>query len=289
MSTIVFLHAHPDDEASQTAGAMARAAAEGHRVVTVFATGGEHGELPAQGLPEGEALVDWRRREAHASAAVLGVQRVAWLGYVDSGMSGWEQNSAPRAFHGADLDEAAGRLAAVLDEEHADVLVGYDWHGGYGHPDHVKAHRVAHRAAEVAASRPRLLESTFNRDLMRRLYTAFLGGQADGVPGPADDEDAGTGAAGTAGGGDSWDPDAPQDDGNPLGTPEAEIHWQVDVRDYLAQRRAALEAHRSQATDIQAFLAMPAQAFEAVFGLEHYREPGREPGMRLGWPFGAAP
>src|SRR6478672_11988721 len=88
VSTIVFVHAHPDDESSQTSGSMARAASEGHRVVVVYATGGEHGELPAQGLPDGETLVDWRRREADASAAVLGVQRVAWLGFADSGMSG---------------------------------------------------------------------------------------------------------------------------------------------------------------------------------------------------------
>ena len=77
MSTIVFLHAHPDDEASQTAGAMARAVAEGNRVVTVFATNGDHGELPSGGLPEGETLVHWRRREAQASADALGVQRIA--------------------------------------------------------------------------------------------------------------------------------------------------------------------------------------------------------------------
>ena len=67
------------------------------------------------------------------------MQRVAWLGYRDSGMTGWEQNTHDGAFHSADLDEAAGRLAAILDEEHADILVGYDWHGGYGHPDHVRS------------------------------------------------------------------------------------------------------------------------------------------------------
>ena len=110
VSTIVFLHAHPDDEASQTAGAMARAVAEGHRVVTVFATNGDHGELPAAGLPDGETLVHWRRREAQASADALGVQRIAWLGYADSGMTGWEQNTHANAFHGADVDEAARRL-----------------------------------------------------------------------------------------------------------------------------------------------------------------------------------
>lgn len=267
-STIVFVHAHPDDEASQTAGAMARAVAEGHRVVTVFATNGDHGELPAAGLAEGETLGDWRRREALASAAVLGVQRVAWLGYRDSGMRGWTQNLDDGAFHGADVEEAAARVAAILDEEDADVLVGYDWHGGYGHPDHVKVHAVVHRAAELAARRPRLLESTMNRDLIRGFYEAALA---------AGDGDRG------------FNPDGPMDVGNPLGTPEAEITWQVDVRDYLAQRRAALEAHRSQATDIEGMLSMPEEFFAAFFGSEHYIEPGLDdaarPSMRLGWPF----
>ena len=265
MPTIVFLHAHPDDEASQTSGSMARAVAEGSRVVTVFATNGDHGELPASGLPEGETLVDWRRREALASAAALGVQRVAWLGYADSGMRGWDQNGADGSFHGADVDEAARRLADILDEEDADVLVGYDWHGGYGHPDHVKVNPVVHRAAELARRRPRLLESTMNRDAIRRTYQAAVeAGMAD----------------------QAYDPDQPMDDGNPLGTPEAEITWQVDVSGYLAQRRAALEAHRSQASDIEMMLGMPEEVFAQTFGTEHYIEPGAEPGMRPGWPFG---
>ncbi len=265
VSTIVFLHAHPDDEASQTAGSMARAVEEGHRVVTVFATNGDHGELPAGGLPEGETLVDWRRREALASAAALGVQRVAWLGYADSGMRGWEQNGADGSFHQADVDEAASRRAAVLDEEEADILVGYDNHGGYGHPDHVKVHAVVHRAAELAQRRPRLLESTMNRDAARRMYQAA-------VEAGLEDQ--------------AFDPDSPMDDGNPLGTPEAEITWQVDVSAYLDQRRAALEAHRSQATDIEGMLGMPDDVFAVFFGTEHYIEPGAEPGMRQGWPFG---
>jgi LmbE family N-acetylglucosaminyl deacetylase len=264
VTTIVFLHAHPDDEASQTAGTMARAAAEGHRVVTVFATDGAHGELPASGLAEGETLVDRRRVEAQASADALGVQRVAWLGYRDSGMTGWPQNSLPGAFHTADLHEAAARLVAVLDEEEASVLVGYDWHGGYGHPDHVKVHAVAHRAAALARATPRLLESTMNRDRIRAFYQrAVAAGMADRA----------------------FDPDRPMDDGNPLGTPEREIHWQVDVSGFLRERRASLEAHRSQATDIEGMLAMPPDVFAAMFSTDHYLEPGREPGMRVGWPF----
>ena len=122
MATVVFLHAHPDDEASQTSGSMARASAQGHRVVVVYGTNGDHGEVP-QDLAEGDTVVAYRRREAEASAQVTGTARVAWLGYADSGMSGWEQNSAADAFASADLDEAAGRLASILDEEDADVLV----------------------------------------------------------------------------------------------------------------------------------------------------------------------
>lgn len=265
VATIVFVHAHPDDEASQTSGSMVRASTEGHRVVVVFATGGEHGEAPGD-LAEGESVVDRRRREAEASATVLGLARVVWLGYADSGMSGWEQNSHDGAFAAADVDEAASRLAGILDDEQADVLVGYDWHGGYGHPDHVQVHRLVHRAAALASKRPRLLESTMNRDAVRLMF------QAAQTAGAAETD---------------WDPDGPMDDGNPLGTPEADIHWQVDVTDFLPQRRAALEAHRSQATDIEGFLSMPTEVFTAFFGAEHYIEPGREPGMVKGWPFGS--
>jgi LmbE family N-acetylglucosaminyl deacetylase len=264
MTTIVFCHAHPDDEASQTSGAMARASDEGNRVVVVFCTGGELGEVAGDAV-DGETVADYRRREAEASARVLGLARIAWLGYSDSGMSGWEQNDAENSFHSADLDEAARRLADVLDEEDADVLVGYDWHGGYGHPDHVKVNHVVHRAAELAARRPRLLESTMNRTAMKRQMDEARAGGMDL----------------------EWDPDDPMDDGNPLGTPEDEITWQVDVSAYLDQKRGALEAHRSQASDIDQFMAMPADVFASIFGTEHYLEPGVDQPMTDDWPFTA--
>ena len=262
MSTIVYCHAHPDDEASQTSGAMARAADEGHRVVVVFATNGEHGEVAADAV-DGETVADYRRREAEASADAIGLARIVWLGYADSGMTGWEQNEAEGSFHSADLDEAARRLADVLDEEDADVLVGYDWHGGYGHPDHVKVHHLVHRATPLARRTPRLFESTFNRtDMVRQFEEA--GGFGVEI---------------------EWSPDDPMDDGNPLGTPEEEITWEVDVSAYLAQKRASLEAHKSQASDIDQFLSMEPQIFARAFGLEHYIEPGVDGPMRRGWPF----
>ena len=164
MATLVCLHAHPDDESIATGGTIARAVAEGHRVVLVMATGGEYGETPPD-LAPGETLADRRRAETERSAAVLGVHRLAWLGYRDSGMTGWEQNAMPGSFIGADVEEAAGRLADILREERADVLTSYDWHGNYGHPDHIQVHRVGMRAAEMTGVR--VVQATMNRDAMR--------------------------------------------------------------------------------------------------------------------------
>jgi LmbE family N-acetylglucosaminyl deacetylase len=263
MATIVFVHAHPDDEASQTAGSMARAAAEGHRVVLVVCTNGDHGEVPDD-LAPGETLVDRRRRETEASAAALGVAEVRWLGYRDSGMHGWEQNADPASFWQADVDEAAARLAAILREVAADVVVVYDWHGNYGHPDHIQVHRVGHRAADLAGT-PRRYESTMNRDFMVRMFET-MGPPPDGMEGE-----------------DVFDPRAPMDDGNPFGSTEEELTLAVDVTPYLEQKRRALAAHASQVTDIGMFLSMPPEVFTALFGTEWYIEPGNDAPLHEGW------
>ena len=117
--------------------------AEGHRVVLVVATNGEHGEVPDD-LAPGETLVDRRRSETAQSAAALGIDRVVWLGYRDSGMTGWEQNADPASF--LQCRRRRGRRQArrrPARAEAADVLTIYDWHGNYGHPDHIKVHRSA--------------------------------------------------------------------------------------------------------------------------------------------------
>lgn len=240
---------------------MARAVEQGHRVVVVYATNGDQGEVPPD-LAEGETVVDRRRREAECSAQVLGTAAVHWLGYADSGMTGWAQNTAPGALAASDRGEVAQRLAKILQAEDVDVVVGYDWHGGYGHPDHIAVHHAVHAAVELLERRPRVLEVTMNRDLFRRLYQlAMASGQ----------------------GSQDWDPDAPADDGNPVGTPQSEIHWQVDVSPWLDRKRAALQCHASQASDVGMMLSMPEQVFARFFGLEHYIEPGLPDGMRQGW------
>src|SRR5690348_17455397 len=167
MATMVSFHAHPDDECIACGGVIRKASEEGHRVVLVVATRGERGEVPDGLLADGEEL--WQRRvaETHASAEILGAQRVEFLGYIDSGMMGTPANAAPGSFWTAPVDEAAKKLAAILDEERADVLTCYDDNGGYGHPDHIQVHRVGMRAAELAGT-ARVFQNTMNRDHLRR-------------------------------------------------------------------------------------------------------------------------
>lgn len=266
-SVLVFLHAHPDDESSSTSGTMAKAVREGHRVVEIIATNGDHGtppEAPEDGSPA-LSVVEHRRQEATRAAEVIGIHRVHWLGYSDSGMTGWEQNSLEGCFMVADVQEAATKVAAILDDEGADVLVGYDWHGNYGHPDHVKVHVVAHRAAELAAKPVRLLETTMNRDEMRRRFEAAVAAGADPET--------------------LFDPEHPGDDGNGLGLPESDLHWAVELSpELLTVKRNALGAHGSQA-DVQQLLAIPQEQFQAAFGTEYYREVGRPDGLQKAWPF----
>src|SRR5579883_2187537 len=153
MATVVFFHAHPDDEAIATGGTMAALADQGHRVVLVTATAGELGEVPEGLLDPGESLVDRRRRELDEACRFLGVHHRVELGYRDSGMAGDESNRHPDSFAMADLEEAASRLARLLHEEQTDVLVIYDEHGVYDHPDHVRVHDVGRLAADRAGTR----------------------------------------------------------------------------------------------------------------------------------------
>ncbi|HEV7209336.1 MAG TPA: PIG-L family deacetylase [Mycobacteriales bacterium] len=252
--TVVVFHAHPDDEALLTAGTMAKAASEGHRVVLVVATDGGAG-LSADA---GADLAGRRRAELHASARALGCARVEFLGYQDSGPDG----SAPgNAFARADVEEAARRMADLLVAERADVLTSYDVTGGYGHPDHRQVHRVGARAATLAGT-PVLLEATVDRTrLLRAVRVLRL------VPGlPADLT-------------------APR-----LRTAYAPRHLlthRIDVSAFTGAKRAAMAAHASQATGgsaartLAVFLRLPRPLFRRVFGYEWYVEVGRSPARPL--------
>ncbi len=152
---LLTVHAHPDDEASKGAGTVARYHAEGVRTVLVTCTGGEEGDIlnPAMDLPEVRSdIAAVRARELAAAAEVIGYDVVESLGYRDSGMPGSAANADPRCFARAPLEEAVGRLVALVRRERPQVLVSYgEDQRGYPHPDHLRAHEVTLAAFRQAA------------------------------------------------------------------------------------------------------------------------------------------
>ena len=165
-AAIVFLHAHPDDESILTGATLAKAQDLGLRTIVVFATHGDAGETNAD--LAGEPLGERRRREAETACEQLGVARVEWLPYADSGMAGTETTSNPDAFSNADSDVLAAELADLLQDETVYAIVGYDDNGTYGHPDHVQVHRVAYSAGPKLGA-DWVLEATWNREAMAAL------------------------------------------------------------------------------------------------------------------------
>ncbi|MGH8910804.1 MAG: PIG-L deacetylase family protein [Egibacteraceae bacterium] len=248
MSTIVFLHAHPDDEAIFTGGTMYRLAEAGHRVVLVVATGGERGSSHTA-LAGGHTVAAVRARETLASAALLKVPRVEFLGYEDSGLPGDPANHWPGAFAAASIDEAAARLAAICQAEGAAALCGYDPGGIYRHPDHLQVHRVGARAAQLA-DLPTVYEATVDHEYLHFVDVHLVEGASQSLA----ERSRHSGAS----------PQAP----SRVGLPTAEITTVIDVRRCLDVKRAAMHAHASQiaATDVP---LTPAQ-FAAVYGFEWF-------------------
>ena len=241
--TLVAFHAHPDDESLLMGGTLARAGAEGHRVVLVTATDGAAG-LTASTSSAGEDLGRRRIAELEAAAEALGAARVVPLGFPDGG------------FAGVDVDRARDALLRVVEEESAHVLTGYDPSGGYGHPDHVHVHRVARAVAAAAPGLP-LLEATVDRRLV--LLGARVVHAIPGAP-PVDLETM-----------------------RRAYLPRPEITHRVDVASYVDRKVAALSAHRSQQTGGPGFRTvtmlrrLPGPVRRLVLGREWFREVGRDP------------
>ena len=257
LHTVVSFHAHPDDEALYTAGTLAQAAADGHRVVLVVATAGESG-LAAAALPGERPLGERRVAELEASAREIGCARVVLLGYGDSGFDGTAVTPGRQPFACADVEEAAERLAEVLVEEQADVLTTYDAAGGYGHADHKQVHRVGARAAALAGT-PVVLEATVDRDALERVL-ALMRALRRLVPGLVA-------------------PPAVQT----TYTARRDITHRIDVRRQLEVKRASIAAHVTQGTAPQGIrtlaliLRLPWPLFARVFRYEWFVEQGRPP------------
>jgi N-acetyl-1-D-myo-inositol-2-amino-2-deoxy-alpha-D-glucopyranoside deacetylase len=257
MSTLLLVHAHPDDEAISTGGAMMKARADGHRVVLVTATRGEVGEI--YNMDEKTTrphLGEVRTKELETAARILGVNRSEFLGYRDSGMVGTADNENPKSFHQAPLGEAAGRLAAILREEKPDVVVTYAEDGTYGHPDHVKAHHATNAALDLLEKegwRPRKLYYTV---IPRSAMKAFM----EQMPEEARQQGIGMQIP---------------------GTPDELITTKVDVSEFIDRKREAFAAHVSQNDPTSWFANMADQIYRLAFGTEHYQLARGQPGSEL--------
>lgn len=248
MATLVFLHAHPDDESLLTAGTMARASAEGHRVILAVATDGAAGLTSADYRDD---LAGVRACELQRSAEILGTARLETWGYADSGIAG----DQPGGFATGDLDDQAARLVDLVESERADVLVGYDPSGGYGHADHLRVHAVARAAASWVRTRRQLrhFEATLPREpIARAVRTAASLRLAPPGFDPAEFDRA-------------W-------------TPGRDITHRVDVRPFAEAKRASMAAHASQASaddstrTLAVLTRLPGPAYRLLLGTEYYVE-----------------
>ncbi|MEU4217677.1 N-acetyl-1-D-myo-inositol-2-amino-2-deoxy-alpha-D-glucopyranoside deacetylase [Actinoplanes sp. NPDC026623] len=232
---LMLVHAHPDDEVTGTGATMARYVAEGALVTLVTCTLGEEGEIHVPTLAQLEArqadqLGGWRIGELDRACAALGVTDHRILGgagrYRDSGMMGLETNNHPRAFWQADLEVAARQCLEIMREVRPQVLITYDENGFYGHPDHIQAHRVAMRAAELAEAEGFGPEKIY--------WTAMPLSVLEG------------GMAAFRGMDDNPFADVENVEDLPFGHPDDEIAARIDGTDFYEQKVAAMRAHATQ-------------------------------------------
>lgn len=256
---LLLVHAHPDDEAIGTGATMAHYAAAGAQVTLVTCTLGEEGEIHVPALAglaadAADQLGGYRVAELAAACAALGVSDHRFLGgagrYRDSGMMGLATNDHPRAFWQADLDEAAGHLVEIMREVRPQVVVTYDPNGFYGHPDHIQAHRVAMRAAELAGAEgfgpAKIYWTAIPKSVLEAGMTAF--GES------ADNPFAGI----------------EQFDDLPFGTPDAEVAARIDGTDEHAAKEAAMRAHGTQIPDNSWLYSIAGNFGSEFMGMEYY-------------------
>jgi N-acetyl-1-D-myo-inositol-2-amino-2-deoxy-alpha-D-glucopyranoside deacetylase len=171
--TLLAVFAHPDDEAFGTGGTLAHYAAQGAQVVLACATRGEVGEIAEDSLATHETLGRVRENELRCAAQTLGVSDLIFLGYRDSGMAGTPQNDDPRAFMNVAPDEVVARLVGIIRRVRPQVVVTFEPHGGYGHPDHMAIHRHTLAAFHAAADPGRYPEQGPVWQASHLFYTAI--------------------------------------------------------------------------------------------------------------------
>ncbi|MFE9423031.1 N-acetyl-1-D-myo-inositol-2-amino-2-deoxy-alpha-D-glucopyranoside deacetylase [Kitasatospora sp. NPDC006697] len=261
---LLLVHAHPDDESIGNGATMARYAAQGARVTLVTCTLGEGGEVIPPELAHltadrEDTLGEYRIGELAAAMKELGVSDTRFLGgpgrYRDSGMMGTADNRRPDCFWQADLDEAAGHLVEVVREVRPQVLVTYDEQGGYGHPDHIQAHRVAMRAFELAADpdwRPELgpawqIVKVYWTRAPQSVVRAGLAAAAERHPLVADEREL------------------------PGVVPDELVDAALDGAEWAGRKAAAMRAHATQITVDGEFFALSNDRWQPLSADEYYQ------------------
>ncbi|MCU1463421.1 MAG: Mycothiol conjugate amidase Mca [Acidimicrobiales bacterium] len=257
---LLSVHAHPDDESSKGAASVHRYHHEGARCVLVCCTGGEAGDIlnPAMDTPEVRAnLHDVRMRELETATGIIGYDEVVMLGYRDSGMPDTPENDDPRSFARADLDEAVGRLVAIIRRERPHVLVTYpDDQEGYPHPDHLRVHDITMPAFDAAGDPERHPDAGEPWQPLKVYYSAWARARILamhekfvelGIESPFDEK---------------WFERPSQDD---------RITTRVDVTGLEHVRRGALMAHATQVDPTSPFwFGLPPEAAADVYPFEDF-------------------
>ena len=257
---LLLVHAHPDDETINNGVTMAKYVAQDFGVTLVTCTRGEEGEVL---VPELEHLASSREDklgphreiELRDAMVALGLTDFRFLGaptkqWRDSGMMGSEPNNRTDNFWNADIDEAAESLVTVILEIKPHVMVTYDEIGGYGHPDHIQAHRVAMRAAELARERgwniQKIYWNTIPRSIIEQGIEAMkgTGNQFFGVEKAED---------------------------FPFAQPDELVTTVINGEEYVEKKMAAMRAHPTQIAVDGPFFALSDNLGFKVWGLEFYR------------------
>ena len=259
---LLSVHAHPDDEASKGAATAAKYSNEGVRTVLVTCTGGEAGDIlnKAADTPEvRENLAAVRLEELRESVNAIGYHALHLLGYRDSGMPGTEPNAHPDNFANADLDDAVGKLVAIIRAERPHVIITYgEDHSRYPHPDHIRVHEITVPAFDRAADpdwyadagepwQPLKLYYTggFSRSRTEAMHKYYV--------------ERGEESPFTA-----WLERIPADAPDTTTT-------RIDVGEYLEHGRKALIAHRTQIDPEGRWFRMPTEVVREIYPWEHYQ------------------
>jgi N-acetyl-1-D-myo-inositol-2-amino-2-deoxy-alpha-D-glucopyranoside deacetylase len=282
---LLLVHAHPDDETINNGATMARYVTEGAQVTLLTCTLGEEGEILVPELEQlaadqADQLGGYRIGELRAAMEALGVTDFRFLGgpgrYRDSGMMGTTANEHPRAFWNADLDEAVAHAVAVVREVRPQVVVTYDENGGYGHPDHIQAHRVA-MAAVAAAADPGYRPDLGGAWSVAKVYWCCV---------PRSVLQQGIDALAAAGEESFFEGVSSADD-IPFAVSDEDVTAAVDGRTFADRKDAAMRAHPTQILVDGPFFALSNNLGLEVLGVEYYRlvqgERGPAGTGREGW------